>query len=170
MDQSQRRFGWYWQRNRDHYLALLHGQVRGDEGEVRDPRSLERRVPEIFEGRALGIREDQCEDFVRIRRKEVVDLLEVILNGAAVEQSATYHRINIGAQYVIAVGTHSCGRSEGRYLSHEIAPEGGGPQDPAAMGYLSPGREPLQKCSATRRNGRSRSEQLTSQGILAECE
>lgn len=57
------------------------------EGEVSHTRVLESGVPEILEGCTLGVGENKREDLVRVRREEVVNFLEVILDGATVKQS-----------------------------------------------------------------------------------
>ena len=58
-------------------LCALHGSVGRHVSERRDARSLESRGPDVREGEALRIREEECEDLVRVRVQPGFDGREV---------------------------------------------------------------------------------------------
>lgn len=72
---------------RETYVALLHGHGRGRVQQVSDAGVLERGVPEVWKGCAVGIGEDERQDFIRVSTYPGVDSCEVGLDGAAIKKS-----------------------------------------------------------------------------------
>ena len=68
------------------YVALLDRDGGRDVGEICDSGGLEGRIPQVWKGGALGVGEEQRQDLVRVRCQEVMDFVEVVLHGSAVEQ------------------------------------------------------------------------------------
>ena len=75
------------------HVALLNGNAGRHVGERSDTRLLESRVPNVLEGRALGVGENEREDLVGVRLQERVDLLQVSLNSSAIEQELAANQL-----------------------------------------------------------------------------
>ena len=57
---------------------LLHGFGRRNIGQRRNPGIDERRMPDILGGFALRVRENEGQDFVRVRVEPLLDVLQVV--------------------------------------------------------------------------------------------
>ena len=75
------------------HVALLNGNAGRHVGKRSDTRLLESRVPNVLEGRALGVGENEREDLVGVRLQERVDLLQVSLNSSTVEQKLAANQL-----------------------------------------------------------------------------